>query len=208
MRTVEDWFDFWIGNIVSDLAPNTIRNYRERYEHNIRPVIGKLKITDVKPMHCKLVFNRMNETYAGGTIRQTYITMGTMFRAAVDNDILTRHPMDGVKYTKPVKAADDIKYFTVDEQNAFLEAAKCSHNYHQFALILETGLRVGEVIGLTWDCIDWEKRTLTVNKTLEFRHKQKEWRAGPPKTAHRYRTIPLTDRAAALLRKDSSAETP
>ena len=199
--TVEDWFDFWIGNIVSDLAPNTIRNYRERYEQNIRPVIGKLKITDVKPMHCKLVFNRMNETYAGGTIRQTYITMGTMFRAAVDNDILTRHPMDGVKYTKPVKAADDIKYFTVDEQNAFLEAAKCSHNYHQFALILETGLRVGEVIGLTWDCIDWEKRTLTVNKTLEFRHKQKEWRAGPPKTAHSYRTIPLTDRAAALLRE-------
>ena len=199
--TVEDWFDFWIGNIVSDLAPNTIRNYRERYEHNIRPVIGKLKIADVKPMHCKLVFNRMNETYAGGTIRQTYITMGTMFRAAVDNDILTRHPMDGVKYTKPVKAADDIKYFTVDEQNAFLEAAKCSHNYHQFALILETGLRVGEVIGLTWDCIDWEKCTLTVNKTLEFRHKQKEWRAGPPKTAHSYRTIPLTDRAVALLRE-------
>ena len=199
--TVEDWFDFWIGNIVSDLAPNTIRNYRERYEHNIRPVIGKLKITDVKPMHCKLVFNRMNETYAGGTIRQTYITMGTMFRAAVDNDILTRHPMDGVKYTKPMKAADDIKYFTVDEQNAFLEAAKSSHNYHQFALILETGLRVGEVIGLTWDCIDWEKRTLTVNKTLEFRHKQKEWRAGPPKTAHSYRTIPLTDRAVALLRE-------
>ena len=199
--TVEDWFNFWIGNIVSDLAPNTIRNYRERYEHNIRPVIGKLKITDVKPMHCKLVFNRMNETYAGGTIRQTYITMGTMFRAAVDNGILTRHPMDGVKYTKPVKAADDIKYFTVDEQNAFLEAAKCSHNYHQFALILETGLRVGEVIGLTWDCIDWEKRTLTVNKTLEFRHKQKEWRAGPPKTAHSYRTIPLTDRAVVLLRE-------
>ena len=199
--TVEDWFDFWIGNIVSDLAPNTIRNYRERYEHNIRPVIGKLKITDVKPMHCKLVFNRMNETYAGGTIRQTYITMGTMFRAAVDNDILTRHPMDGVKHTKPMKAADDIKYFTVDEQNAFLEAAKSSHNYHQFALILETGLRVGEVIGLTWDCIDWEKRTLTVNKTLEFRHKQKEWRAGPPKTAHSYRTIPLTDRAVALLRE-------
>ena len=199
--TVEDWFDFWIGNIVSDLAPNTIRNYRERYEHNIRPVIGKLKITDVKPMHCKLVFNRMNETYAGGTIRQTYIAMGTMFRAAVDNDILIRHPMDGVKYTKPMKAADDIKYFTVDEQKAFLETAKSSHNYHQFALILETGLRVGEVIGLTWDCIDWEKRTLTVNKTLEFRHKQKEWRAGPPKTAHSYRTIPLTDRAAALLRE-------
>ena len=47
-------------------------------------------------------------------------------------------------------------------------------------LILETGLRTGELIGLTWDAIDWERRTLTVNKTLEFRHKQEVWRAGPP----------------------------
>ena len=89
----------------------------------------------------------------------------------------------------------------MDEQKAFLEAAKESHNYHQFALILETGLRVGEVIGLTWDCIDWVKRTLTVNKTLEYRHKQKQWRAGPPKTVHSYRTIPLTNRAYKSLRE-------
>lgn len=70
-----------------------------------------------------------------------------------------------------------------------------SHNYNQYALILETGLRTGEVIGLTWDAIDWDKRTLTVNKTMEFRHKQHEWRAGPPKTKTSYRTIPLTDTA-------------
>ena len=39
-----------------------------------------------------------------------------------------------------------------------------------------------QMIGLTWDAIDFENRTLTVNKTLEFRHKQHFWRAGPPKT--------------------------
>jgi integrase len=78
--------------------------------------------------------------------------------------------------------------------------AKRSHNYNQYALILETGLRTGELIGLTWDAIDWEKRTLTVNKTLEFRHKQSAWRAGPPKTQQSYRTIPLTNRAYEILR--------
>ena len=62
-----------------------------------------------------------------------------------------------------------------------MEAAKRSHNYAQYALILETGLRTGEVIGLTWDAIDFQNRTLTVNKTLEYRHKQHFWRAGPPK---------------------------
>ena len=172
----------------------------ERYKNNIQPIIGSMKISDVKPMHCKVILNRMDANYAGSTIRQTYIAMGTMFRSAVMNDIIHKHPMDGVRYTKPARAVDDIKFLTVEEQEQFLEAAKRSHNYRQYALLLETGLRTGELIGLTWDSIDWKKRTLTVNKTLEFRHKQRYWRAGPPKTATSYRTIPLTDRAYQILK--------
>ena len=198
--TVDVWFEFWIAHIVGDLAPNTRRNYRERYEYNVKPLIGGMQLTDVKPMHCKMVFNRMEASYAGSTIRQTYIAMGTMFRAAVMNDMIQKHPMDGVRYTKPVRAPDDIHCLTRDEQIRFLEVAKRSHNYNQYALILETGLRTGEMIGLTWDAIDFEKRTLTVNKTLEFRHGEQYWRAGPPKTQQSYRTIPLTDRAYEILK--------
>jgi integrase len=197
--TVNEWFDFWIENVVGGLAPNTLRNYRERYERNVKPIIGLLKIADVKPLHCKMVLNRMEKDYAGSTVRQTYIAMGTMFKAALMNDIISKHPMDGVRYTKPVRAVNDINFLTVDEQEKFLEAAKRSHNYFQYALMLETGLRTGEMIGLTWDVIDWEKRTLTVNKTLEYRHKQGCWRAGPPKTQQSYRTIPLTAKAYSIL---------
>ena len=199
--TVDLWFDYWMNNLICDLSPNTKRNYRERYKLNIQPVIGSMKLSDVKPMHCKIILNRMDAAYAGSTIRQTYIAMGTMFRSAVMNDMVHKHPMDGVRYTKPVRAVDDIKFLTVDEQKAFLEAAKRSHNYRQYALLLETGLRTGELIGLTWDAIDWKKRTLTVNKTLEYRHKQGYWRAGPPKTATSYRTIPLTNRAYEILKE-------
>ena len=199
--TVDQWFDFWIENIVGDLAPNTLRNYRERYVHNIQPVMGKMMIANVKPMHCKKVFIQMDADYAGSTIRQAYITMGTMFKAAKMNDLITKHPMDGVRFTKPVCAVDDIKCLTTDEQQKFMEAAKRSHNYAQYALILETGLRTGEVIGLTWDAIDFQNRTLTVNKTLEYRHKQHFWRAGPPKTQQSYRTIPLTSHAYDILKQ-------
>ena len=177
--TVDAWFEFWITNLIADLAPNTRRNYRERYERNIQPVIGSMRLCDVRPMHCKIVLNRMEATYAGSTIRQTYIAMGTMFRAAVTNDMLTKHPMDGVRYTKPVRAVDDIKFLTVEEQEKFLET---------------------EMIGLTWDSIDWKKRTLTVSKTLEYRHSEGVWRAGPPKSASSYRTIPLTNRAYDVLK--------
>ncbi|WP_347072158.1 tyrosine-type recombinase/integrase [Intestinimonas butyriciproducens] len=198
--TVDTWFEYWINHIVGDLAPNTRRNYRERYTHNIQPVIGGMQLVAVKPMHCKMVLNRMEDDYAGSTIRQAYIAMGTMFKSAKMNDLIAKHPMDGVRYTKPVRAVDDIKYLTVQDQQKFMETAKRSHNYYQYALLLETGLRTGELVGLTWDAIDWEKRTLTINKTLEYRHKQGVWRAGPPKTQQSYRTIPLTNRAYEILR--------
>ena len=211
--TVDEWFNFWIENIVGDLAPNTLRNYRERYQHNIQPVIGKMLIANVKPMHCKKVFIQMDADYAGSTIRQAYITMGTMFKAAKMNDLIFKHPMDGVRFTKPVRATDDIKFLDREEQRIFLETAKPSHNYNQYALILETGLRTGEMIGLTWDAVDLERRTLTVNKTLEYRHAEKYWRAGPPKTQQSYRTIPLTDRAYEILKgvwdnRDGRKESP
>ena len=199
--TVDDWFSFWMNNLICDLAPNTRRNYQDRYTRNIQPVIGKMCISDVKPMHCKAVLNRMDEVYAGSTIRQAYITMGTFFRAAVMNDVISKHPMDGVRYTKPVRAVDDIKFLTVDEQERFLEVAKRSHNYRQYVLLLETGLRTAELIGLTWDVIDWKKRTLTINKSLEYRHQRGYWRAGPPKTEKSYRTIPLTNRAYDILKE-------
>jgi len=199
--TVDEWFNFWIENICGHLAWNTRRNYRERYKQNIQPLIGEMRIRDVKPMHCRKILLDMEADYKGSTIKQTYIAMGTMFKAAKMNDVITKHPMDGVTCTKPIKSKSNIHYLTEEEQKIFLETAKRSHNYRQYALILETGLRTGEMIGLTWDAIDWERRTLTVNKTLEYRYTRKRWVAGPPKTPSSYRTIPLTNRAYSILKE-------
>lgn len=140
--------------------------------------MGKnLKLASVKPMHCKIVLNKMEETYAGTTVRQAYIAMGSMFRAAVVNGLIDKHPMDDVRFTKPVRESDDIKFLTVEEQQKFMEVAKHSHNHAQYELLLETGLRTGELIGLTWDVIDWDKRTWTVNKSLSYSYKDRKWRA-------------------------------
>ena len=75
-------------------------------------------------MHCKKVFIQMDADYAGSTIRQAYITMGTMFKAAKMNDLIAKHPMDGVRFSKPVRAVDDIHYLTREEQRLFLETAR------------------------------------------------------------------------------------
>lgn len=200
--TVNDWYKFWHTELIKDLAANTRRNYAERYERNIKPVIGKMRLKDVKPMHCTKILNSMDDDYAGSTIYQTYITLGVMFKSAKLNGKIRAHPLDGVKFSKSIKAVDEIKFLTVEEQKKFLDVAKHSHNYYQYAFLLETGLRTGEMIALTWDNVDWDKRTLSIEKTMEFRYKRQQfWVAGPPKTMTSYRTIPLTNRAYEILRE-------
>ena len=149
----------------------------------------------------------MDDDYAGSTIYQTYITLGVMFKSAKLNGKIRTHPLDGVKFSKSIKAVDEIKFLTVEEQKKFLNVAKRSHNYYQYAFLLETGLRTGEMIALTWDNIDWDRRTLSIEKTMEFRYKRQQfWVAGPPKTMASYRTIPLTNRAYEILQEIYAAK--
>ena len=126
--TVDTWFDYWIQNIVGDLAPNMLRNYRERYKFNIQPIIGRMQLTDVKPMHCKIVLNQMDKDYAGSTIRQTYICMGTMLKSALMNDLIPKHPMDGVRYTKPVRAKSEKRNATQGFAEAFRTREYSNHH--------------------------------------------------------------------------------
>lgn len=109
--TVDMWFQYWMENLICDLATNTKRNYQERYKHSIQTVIGTMRISDVKPMHCKVVLNRMDATYAGSTIRQTYITMGTMLRSAVMNDSSIKTTMDRYVHVTDDSLANAVRQF-------------------------------------------------------------------------------------------------
>ena len=104
-----EWFDFWIENIVGDLAPNTLRNYRERYKHNIQPIIGIKLLSDVKPMHCKKCCFLMDADYSGIHHPADLYHNGYDVQSCEDERPDFQAPMDGVRFTKPVRAPDDIQ---------------------------------------------------------------------------------------------------
>lgn len=81
-----------------------------------------------------------------------------------------------------------------------MEGATGQSYENQYRFILQTGLRTGELVGLKWEDIDFEKKTLTISRSMEFRYKVGEWRVGPPKSKSGYRTIPLTDEAIRILK--------
>ncbi len=199
--TVDEWFDIWISCISTTLARNTIRNYTDRYIKNIQPTIGTMKISNVKPLHCQSILNQMHSNgYAASTIDQTYSTLGTMFKAALANGCIEKHPLDAVIHQKVKKFSQKPVIFTAEEQEIFLNVAKNHHNYEQFLLLLETGMRIGELIALTWDNIDWENRTITIEKSMEYRYQYSEWSVGGPKSIESYRKLPLTNTAFEMLK--------
>lgn len=199
--TVDAWFDYWIGIKKMTVRPNTVRNYSERYERNIKDVIGKLLLTEVKPIHCQKIFTNMGEAdYRTTTIYQTRITLFNMLEFAKENDVILSNPCKKSVKSNVGKPSKKKEALTVDVQKIFLEGTKGVSYENQFRFILQTGLRTGELIGLKWSDIDFEKRTLSVNRSMEYRYKVGEWRIGEPKSKSGYRTIPLTDEAIRILK--------
>ena len=199
---VDTWYEYWIGIKKQTVRPNTVRNYSERYERNIKGIIGKKLLSEVKPIHCQKIFSDMAEQgYKTTTIYQTRITLYNMLEFAKENDVILSNPCKKSVKSDIGKPSEKKVALTIDEQRKFLMSAAGQSYENQYKFMLQTGLRTGELVGLKWDDIDFGKRTVTISRTMEYRYKVGEWRVGPPKSKSGYRTIPLTDEAIRILKE-------
>lgn len=198
---VDVWFDYWIDVKRKTVRPNTVRNYEERYHRNIQGVIGKKLLTDVKPIHCQKIFTDMaDQGYRTTTISQTRIALFNMLEFAKENDVILSNPCKKSVKSDMGKPSQKKKALTIEIQRKFLEQAKGQSYENQFRFILQTGLRTGELVGLKWEDVDFENKTVKIQRSMEYRHSSGVWRVGEPKSKSGYRTIPLTDEAVRILK--------
>lgn len=197
---VDAWFEYWIDIKKRTVRPNTVRNYTERYENNIKAIIGKMLLSDVKPIHCQKIFLEMADDYKTSTIYQTRITLYNMLEFAKENDVIRYNPCKKSVKSDMGKPSEKKEALTIDTQKRFLEGTAGTSYENQYRFILQTGLRTGELIGLQWKDIDFEKKTLTIQRSMEYRYKVGEWRIGEPKSKSGYRTVPLTEEAIRILK--------
>ena len=198
---VDAWFDYWIDIKEKTVRPNTVRNYRERYNNNIKPVIGKLLLRDVKPLHCQSIFTKMaDEGYRTSTMYQARIAMFNMFEFAKENEVILANPCKKSVKSDMGKPSEKKKALEISEQKTFLEYASGNSYENQYRFILQTGLRTGEMVALKWHDVDFKNKTLKIQRSMEYRYSVGEWRVGEPKSKSGYRTIPLTDEAIRILK--------
>ncbi len=198
--TVTAWFDYWISNIKGKTVRwNTIQSCKDRYNKNIKELIGGMIISDVKPMHCQNVLNVMDDDgYSGSSMQRTKATMSAMFSDALENDIIKYNPV--TKSVKcPKKLEKRTRVLTLGEQEKFLGAAKGSVNYNHFLFVLQTGIRSSELRGLKWDDVDFQNRIIHIQRNVTYDSNNNRFITGDLKTNSGLRDIPMTQTVYNML---------
>ena len=199
---VDEWYNFWIENYKEGIGKdNTTKNYKQRYAYNIKKEIGSIKLQDVKQLHCQKILNNMFDSgkYSNGTMELTQITLHALFKGAVENNYIQKNPAENLRLKHRNSDNEERRVLTREEQIIFKDYAKNTLYNNAYCLVLETGLRVGEIGGLQWNDIDFDNKFLNVQRTM-LQDKQKGgFYFGEPKTKQSKRKVPLTNEAISIL---------
>lgn len=206
--TVNDLFDLWC-QLKRGLKSNTFENYKYMYNTFVRPEFGKLRISNLKKSDVKRFYNRLADDYGlqASTIDNIHTVLHQVLDMAVDDDYIRSNPSNNV--LRELKKShcfttEKRRALTRPEQDLFLDFLRkhrtYSHWYPLFAVLVGTGLRVGEATGLRWCDVDLEEGLIDVNHTLiYYAHRENEHKRGcyfninTPKTKAGVRQVPMLD---------------
>lgn len=203
--TLSQWFKSWIEiHKYKVIRNNTKMYYTQLFTKHIEPSLGKKRLKDITQLNIKALLKELDQKgYHYETKNKVRIMLLDMFdKAMVDNYVL-KNPCKGIRLSRDEKK--DMRVFSREEQAEFFECSKGTFYDNLFVVAVSTGLRQGEICALTWDDIDFEKKEISVTKTLLYQKlegdTQKEFHLNPPKTKTSKRTVPISKQCEIALKK-------
>ncbi len=203
-RTIlNDVFDLW-KELKRGLRPNTFHNYCYMYEHYVRDTLGRCYVATIKKSDVKRFFNYLADErrLKEGTIEAVQSILHQVLQIAVDDEWITKNPSDqAVKELKRSRNLDSKKPQALKKEEQELLISFLSQNtpnarwYPITAVLLGTGMRVGEATGLRWCDVDFETDMIAVNHTLVYYSKGERncaYAINDTKTPASKRKIPMT----------------
>jgi len=217
---LNDVYKEWFRTIT--VRETTESNYQFAYNSYCKDSLGKKKIRDIKVGDVVALYkNLLNERHLSiNTIDGLHTVVQQVFLYAIKQDYIYKNPCDGVmKKLKQGKKKEKGQVLSQAEEARFLEYLKVydeenhSNWYPFFAVMLFTGLRMGEMAGLQWDDIDFERGIITIQHNLVYYRdrngdEQTEMKTAVkmrknihlPKTESGYRTFKLSNSALEALK--------
>lgn len=203
--TLDEWFEKWMKNYKNQtICANTKQHYVTIYEKHISPTLGNKKMVNITQLKILEIMNYLDSKgYQYETRNKIRILMLDMFDKAMINEIVSKNPAKGIKME--TKEKSEPKVLTPEDQASFFECSKGSFYDNLFTVAISTGLRPGELCGLTLEDIDFDAMIIDVNKTLLYQKfegdEKKVFHFDPPKTKSSKRKVPMNQQCALALKK-------
>jgi len=210
---LNDCADIWFGT-KKGLKDNTFQNYKYMYDLFVRPDLGRHRIKTVKHSDVLRYYNTLIDERGlkPATVDNIHTVLHQVFDLAVQDCFLRTNPSDNaLRHLKQARNLETEKKraLTREEQDIFLNYLSRNHQYHHwypiFYIMLNTGMRVGEITGLRWEDVDLENGFISVNHTLVYYNHSKDgcyFNIHTPKTKAGKRTIPILNGVREALEQE------
>ena len=160
--TVGQWMDTWAADYLGGAKPATVTIYKNNIKNHIKPALGAVALSDLRPHMVQTFINGLEMSPA--SVRLAYKVLHMALEKAVKLEYLPKNPTAGSELPKQ----EQKEIHPLDDQQValLLKTAKGGDMEYLITVALFTGCRLSELLGLTWDAVDFKQGTITINKQL------------------------------------------
>ena len=174
--TVGQWLDIWSADYLGGVKPFTVVSYTGHIKNHLKPALGSVKLEALNAHTIQAFYNSLGADQEGKpglspkTVKNIHGVLHKALQQAVKIGYLRFNPADACELPRAVRK--ELKPLDEEQSKAFLKAIQ-GHRYEMlYTVTLFTGMREGEALGLMWECVDFKKGTILINKQMQ-REKKK-----------------------------------
>ena len=197
--TLDEWYVIWMDTCKKNCRASTKETYAKHYLR-IKEALGWRKLTSLNLVIMQQAFNELSSDNMRKNSKKILVDM---LEKAIDSDLLIKNVAKQINTVIAKGEKKERRVLSKKEMEFFLSQAEGTFYYNLYVVALETGLRIGELMGLQWSDIDFNKKVMRVRRSLCYFSKEGkyvfEWH--DTKTHNSKRSIPLTSKALSVLKQ-------
>ena len=193
-KYAKDWLE---NSKRHKVSANTYEyTYKLAVNNHLIPYFDNYSLSSIKREDVERFFTE-KKSYSASQLNKLKITLSAIFERAIDDDLIYKNPCKNIELPRSDKKPKEKHAYTAEESRRLIDFAKSNPAGASIAILLKTGLRRGELLGLRWQDVDFNRQVIKViNAVKEVRGAVEE---GPPKTKNSVREIPFDDELKSVL---------